>query len=221
MKHLLKTKPLAVSACLLTMTLASYGSSIVTPTSWTNDGGTIDYNFDSTLDNSGLSSPLNTGDAVPGVLPTHASPGAPEAFQNVAGRFTSKNATTTLTFDLGSAQTLDSLILWNGAEVWQGTYYNNRGLDSFTMSFSTDGVTFSDAMSVDPMIAADGATFDAQVFAIGDISAQYVRFSDLVNGNANDAHTAISEVRFTNVPEPSSAAILGLGGLALILRRRK
>ena len=225
MKHnIIKPAPfLAIAGFIAATTLFSHGSSIVTPTAWSNNGGSIDYNFDTTIDDSGLSSSLATGDAVPAVLPTHESPGDPQAFENVAGRFTSKDAVTTLTFDLGSSYTLDSLILWNGAEVWGGTYYNNRGLDSFTMSFSADGVTFTDAMAVDATIVGETTTFDAETFAISNVTAQYVQFSDLVNGAGNTAHTAISELRFTGtvVPEPSSAALLGLGGLALILRRRK
>jgi len=32
---------------------------------------------------------------------------------------------------------------------------------------------------------------------------------------------ALGEVKFIAVPEPSSAALIGLGGIVLILRRRK
>ena len=35
------------------------------------------------------------------------------------------------------------------------------------------------------------------------------------------SHTMISEVSVASVPEPSSTALLGLGGLALLLRRKK
>ena len=41
------------------------------------------------------------------------------------------------------------------------------------------------------------------------------------SGNTNSANPAIDNVSVNEVPEPSSAALLGLGGLALILRRRK
>ena len=37
----------------------------------------------------------------------------------------------------------------------------------------------------------------------------------------SDGYGLQMSVQFANVPEPSSAALLGLGGLALILRRRK
>ena len=41
------------------------------------------------------------------------------------------------------------------------------------------------------------------------------------SGNTNSSNPAIDNVSVNAVPEPSSAALLGLGGLALILRRRK
>ncbi|MGB0992913.1 MAG: PEP-CTERM sorting domain-containing protein [Akkermansiaceae bacterium] len=44
-----------------------------------------------------------------------------------------------------------------------------------------------------------------------------------ITGNASGSRSAINglTVQYTPVPEPSSTALLGLGGLALILRRRK
>lgn len=41
------------------------------------------------------------------------------------------------------------------------------------------------------------------------------------NGLGTDAGLAIDDVSISAIPEPSSAALLGLGGLALMLRRRK
>ena len=40
-------------------------------------------------------------------------------------------------------------------------------------------------------------------------------------GNDTAGFVGIRELGFNTVPEPSSTALLGLGGLALILRRRK
>jgi len=41
------------------------------------------------------------------------------------------------------------------------------------------------------------------------------------NSSSNSKASFIQGIQLTTVPEPSSAALLGLGGLALILRRRK
>lgn len=57
---------------------------------------------------------------------------------------------------------------------------------------------------------------NAQLFDVGDISRGQVEFT--VDGNTTLVNFDIEVV---SVPEPSSTALLGLGGLALILRRRK
>ncbi len=214
-----KLTTMVVAVCAA-MTLPGYGSIIVNPTGWSNSGGNVDYGFDTALDSSGLSSALNTGDAIPAVLPTHETPGWYNPYQNVAGRFNASDAATTLTFDLGAAYELESLVLWNGAEAWAGVYYNNRGLESFTMSFSTDNVTFGDAVAVDPTIIGEIPDFAAETFAIPNVTAQYVMFSDLVNGGGG-GYAEISEVKFVAVPEPATFGMVALfGGGILFIRRR-
>ncbi|MBT8043909.1 MAG: PEP-CTERM sorting domain-containing protein [Verrucomicrobiae bacterium] len=47
------------------------------------------------------------------------------------------------------------------------------------------------------------------------------RFRDSASKNAYIDNVEISSLTYTPVPEPSAAALLGLAGLALILRRRK
>lgn len=174
-------------------------SIVVNPVGWTNQGGTIYYNFDPVIDNSGLSSPLNTGDTVPAILPTHIVPGGDEVFEDVAGRFTSTDSgAATLTFDLGGLYNINGCIFWNGAEVWLGVYYNERGIDEMTLSFSTDGTTFTGDIAVTPAIIPDGPDpFDAETFSFANVQATHVRLSNFSNGDNNDAHTAISEIRFS------------------------
>jgi hypothetical protein len=49
-------------------------------------------------------------------------------------------------------------------------------------------------------------------------------FSELLNdtdGGTSAAFNAMSITGITTIPEPSSTALLGLGGLALIVRRRR
>jgi hypothetical protein len=49
---------------------------------------------------------------------------------------------------------------------------------------------------------------------------QYVRFTDFADhGDGN--LTGFLEIRFATVPEPSSTALLGLSGIALMLRRKR
>ena len=64
---------------------------------------------------------------------------------------------------------------------------------------------------------------EGELLTYTSVSARYVLFE--VNANHSggaDNLVAVAEVRFIDaVPEPSTTALLGLGGLALILRRRK
>ncbi len=51
--------------------------------------------------------------------------------------------------------------------------------------------------------------------AVVDDTPQTVKYTATENG------VGVEDIRFSEVPEPSSTALLGLGGLALVLRRRK
>jgi len=66
-------------------------------------------------------------------------------------------------------------------------------------------------------------SYDETAQTAGDVlQLRFINTTDLPSGSADWSATAlIDNVSVTAVPEPSSAALLGLGGLALILRRRK
>jgi len=50
-------------------------------------------------------------------------------------------------------------------------------------------------------------------------NVRYIKLSDIRNGgDAN--YLAFSEIRFNQIPEPSSLALLGLGSLLIARRRR-
>ncbi|WP_227021629.1 PEP-CTERM sorting domain-containing protein [Oceaniferula marina] len=71
-----------------------------------------------------------------------------------------------------------------------------------------------------------GQNQGAMVEATGPTAGNYVKYSGLtgdltVAGNSGDGRTPINGFVIVAVPEPSSSALIGLGGLALILRRRK
>jgi hypothetical protein len=123
-------------------------------------------------------------------------------------------ATQTLTFDLGGTFTVSSVTV---AFAWADR-------DDMTYTFAANGSdqgSFSVANGSSGAWQAEPTTtfiFD-KAFTASSID---LNLTDIAaGGSTNEASPSISEVTFTTVPEPSSAALLGLGGLTLILRRRK
>ena len=69
-------------------------------------------------------------------------------------------------------------------------------------------------------IGTSAGALDSTV-ALGGISAQYIGI-EITSLHGAGSRMAIGQVEFTAaVPEPTTTALLGLGGLALIFRRRK
>jgi hypothetical protein len=122
--------------------------------------------------------------------------------------------------------------LWNYAEYWGGSTYNDRGVKDFTLSFSTDnGTTFSNAQNftaaigggvgnVSPSLLPNRSA--GQAFNFSSISANAVKF-DITSSQGSDFSSGIGALRFTAIPEPSTYAMLlaGMGSLILAFRRRR
>jgi hypothetical protein len=89
-------------------------------------------------------------------------------------------------------------------------------LDSFTTDVSVTGLEyFVDGVSV-ASLNPDGGS--GTTYTVNSL----ITDGQLLAWTANGASAAykVSSMTFSVVPEPSSTALLGLGGLALILRRR-
>ncbi len=145
-----------------------------------------------------------------------------------------------ISFDLGSNVVLDSIQIWNSSTL---TQLGINQVDIYVATVAIPGaITGSSGSEANTGTGADwtligtnvnflqapssGNTgFDLET-QVGNIlpstAVRHVRFE--VDSNFNGANTnyaGLSEVQFFAVPEPSTTALLGLGGLALILRRRK
>lgn len=129
-----------------------------------------------------------------------------------------------ITFDLGALYNVDTLRIWNYNE----SGFLGHGADAIEVFGSATDTLSTVAIGTGAQtlaVAIGGGTGaePAQNFvgATGLDSVRYVQFR--IDSNHGDNRVGLSEVRFeaTAVPEPSSTALLGLGGLALILRRRK
>lgn len=123
-----------------------------------------------------------------------------------------------------SAFTLDLSSL-NGTTLGTGTITNSFG--TFTLigtgpiSVSNGEASLSAGNSLKVVYPSTvtyiGAFVTGNAFIDDDsaVEPQTVKYTALENG------VGVEDIRFEAVPEPSSTALLGLGGFALILRRRK
>ncbi len=111
---------------------------------------------------------------------------------------------------------------WGSAPFkgFEGPEYNLTG-GSTTSSNTANAVTsFVGGTSGTFSQTYDISGFGGGDFSIADVSNVLAVFT--VNAGAvGDGAISIDNFNMTAVPEPSSAALLGLGGFALILRRRK
>lgn len=127
-----------------------------------------------------------------------------------------QNAGSWVQVDLGSTYSVDSVNLF---DTHNRGYYD-RGTDAFTISVSTDGITFTNV--------ATGAFTDAQwrqqtvdALSFATTDARYVRFTaDSVYGGQS---AGLAEMQVMAVPEASSSsmALIGLAVLGFMGIRRK
>jgi hypothetical protein len=129
-------------------------------------------------------------------------------------------ATPTVDFDLGGTFTVGTAHIWN----WNGGE-SGWGVKDFTLIFSQDA-TFGNGDDTSQTFtgmpeASMAADYTGEHFTLTP-AAGVTNIRLQVDTPYGGSFTGLSEVRFSEaVPEPSTTALLGLGGLALILRRRK
>ncbi len=136
-------------------------------------------------------------------------------------QYLSDNINGTFTFTFAGTVNVDKILIWNYS---QNAARALQGVND--VEVSTDGgTTWTATSDVWPLAAAGLSGFEAQAFNVtGGTGINAIRFNAVAGTNSGGAG-GFDEVAFSGsvvaVPEPSSTALLGLGGLALILRRRK
>ena len=187
------------------VTSSTAGDDLFTSANLINDSG---FTVTPTIDTYASTSQNGSSDGTRAWVTTDPGPGGGDYFDDGPGN-------PVLTFDLGSAQDLTDFVYWG---------YNNGGTGNeasvFNLTFSTDNSTFGSLVIFDQSGLALGLGTPATLSLGSTINAQYVRVEMTDNQGGID-RVGLGEVKFIAVPEPSSTALLGLGGLALLLRRRK
>lgn len=118
-------------------------------------------------------------------------------------------------FDLGSAYTVAAVDVFSVTAFLSST-------ESVSISSSADGLTFSAAITVNPLVWSGGFTnTNLQQASVDTSSLPAGQFYQLDFFDPAQ-WMMINEIEFdgTAVPEPSAAVLLSLCGLALLRRRR-
>lgn len=228
-------------------------SIFIKPTSLVVGGLNSDYSIDSTdifnrtINGNGLSNAalVNTGSSYLSNVslgPTHSF-----NFSGNTGRYnTSANApnvqgqgssfTTGLNFfiDLGAAYEIQGMWLWNYMEGADSTLdRRNRGFDSISVEFSSDGVVWNNKQTVTPSLARVDGYAEELLFTGDNANTRYLRFSEFStfgtvmsdgsgSGPGANRYAGMSEIRFIgNVPEPTQTLLLSLAGFLAFFRRSR
>ncbi|MEM6257927.1 MAG: PEP-CTERM sorting domain-containing protein [Planctomycetota bacterium] len=214
------TAVLAVSAHAATITgvtIEDVGSELVLP----EDPFNFDRLASYTLDGVGYEV---------GVQNTHST-----AIEGVAwlsngdgiGLVTPDPLPTFIVYDLEGNYDLDRFTVWNYNEQGNQQF---RGANAVTVSVAESvGGSFTPLPGITNFAIAPGndttlygETFDLTSLAAAD-DVRLVRIDITSNHGAGNQFVGLSEIRFggTLIPEPSSLALLGLGGLFMCQRRRR
>ena len=144
------------------------------------------------VDGSGLSAPLNTGDAVPTTWPTHDG-----NFTNMYLTAGGPPANEWIIFNLGNACTISGFHLWNQAESLA------RGIQTMTVEADLNGTWTAVAFTPTPVAQSSGANDPGQTYTITvPQTTQRIRFRNYTTWGDN-TYVGMAELRFIASSPPS------------------
>lgn len=131
-------------------------------------------------------------------------------------------------FTFNAPVDIDSLLIWNYSQAHPTANFSDRGIATFNIladtgsGFTAVGGLRSINEASDGAPGANSATHTAQEIAgLGLTGVTALRFDVVTNHGGNV--TGLDEVVFgvNAVPEPGSLAMLAIGGVGLVARRRR
>ena len=214
---------LAASALL---SFPAYGA-VVLSTTFTNLQGTSDNESNLVIsDNTGSTIAANTGFVAIGTFNSSnaaiASLSTPAALDSAFKQFGASTTMGSFGGSFSAQATQDPDTLFDGVNAFTGSSVYIVVGNSSTLALSTEflvwdsGVLFA---NTDPSGSPDEVILDvgSGSLVIGLDNKHTFDLSIVAGGSATQAAFTAVEL----VPEPSSTALLGLGGVALLLRRRR
>jgi len=211
----------AVGALLSVSRPAAHAAFIAQPTDVSATSEFSGREDDQSIDGSGLSDDtiVETGDPVPASFPTHTDSNPNDTMWLSEDVNDGGTITPTITFDLGDTFELSGVHVWNYNEFasTSGADLSDRGVNEVDISFSTTSMTsgFGAAQTHNFPQAPAASTYEGDdVSFTSAVNARYVQF-DIKSTHGSTRFVGLSEVRFTVVPEPASAALLLCGALMI------
>lgn len=133
----------------------------------------------------------------------------------------SDNSTTSLDFTIAITSGTSYVFAMEGFGGSVDNTSASATFDILTVGSTSQRLTVTNDATVS-FTDADGQDWEAAFVFNKDAYGDVVRnTSHLAGGQATDDQAILTFTNVTAVPEPSSTALLGLGGLALLMRRRK
>jgi len=217
----MRCKYLIIGLTLATTIVTAYADLIINPNTPTgNVGASAGSSFASLVNNSGLSASVTTGMDTASALLILQSAATADTYVTGATTgdyFVNGGTVPVLTFNLGGTyNNINSIVIWNYTLAV-------NSVTEFSLSFYSDAAaTAQIGSALNGLTLAVDSTNAQQVVFAGGVDFDGVQSARLtLTDNNGGNRVGLGEVRFSQVPEPSTVTLLGLSFCMVGLFRRR